>query len=103
MTDIFENAITLKDVPHCFSLVFVHHKFVNPGYLKDKEMTMVEAELAKDFDVIKKNTAPLQQMNKTIAASKAHLFAPREAWRFQPVTKQNCRCRNSRRTMGYDD
>lgn len=34
--------------------VFVHNKFVNPGYLKDKEMTMVEAELAKDFDTLKK-------------------------------------------------
>lgn len=44
--------------------IFVHHKFVNPGFLKDKEMTMVEAELAKDFDTIKKNNPSFQYSDK---------------------------------------
>jgi hypothetical protein len=44
--------------------VFVHHSFINPGYLKGKEIEVVEQELAKDFEVIKKNTASLQDITK---------------------------------------
>ncbi len=45
--------------------IFIHYKYVNPSYLKNKETTRIEQELAKDWDTIKANTPTLKNMDIT--------------------------------------
>lgn len=44
--------------------IFIHYKYVNPDYLKNKELNAIEMEMAKDFEVIKANTPTIQNVTK---------------------------------------